>query len=176
MAFLERQDAEVAARVFAGIPAPSLAALKDAPPTEWVSWEHDKYFPESVIREFGEERAHQLWRAYLPTHLKSGRFRNLVDSAIRLFGLKPSSLIKVLPRAWSQSFQGFCELEVTQAAHRIGRLSMTNIPPCIEDWPSYAFSHKAIFEGIFDITKVEGEIEVKSEPAFHRREYIFRWD
>lgn len=175
LTYLEQRDPDAHAHVLSQIPEGSRELILTAPKTEWVDVVHDRHVPHATIEVLGEARSNELWRQFIGAHLEAPLFRGLVDAMVRLFGLQPGTFVRLLPRAWKQTFRDCCEVEVLETREHLARLAFTDVHEDIITWPAYPQSWCSILSGVFDITHHEGTCTMQLDPPAHRIEFEWRW-
>ena len=140
------------------IPGPSLAVIDSALPTSWIPIEHDQHVPIAIIAVLGLPRADRFWRWFLCDHLRSPLLRTLTDASIRLFGLSPSSLMRLTPRGWNLVYRDFCSPQMLDYGTEHATLQLRDMAKQVIESSAYLASFRAVFGGFLDMCKVEGSV------------------
>ena len=175
LAYLEQRAPEAFPAVLAEIPETSRELILSAAKTEWIDVAHDRFVPHATIEVLGLDEATRLWAEFIGSHLEAPLFRGLVDAMIRLFGLSPSTFVRLTPRAWKQSFRDCCEINVQETEERHARLAFSEVHEEIITWRAYPQSWRAVLSGVFNLTKIEGELDMKVDVEARRIDMHWHW-
>ena len=173
--YLERIEPGLRAKVVARIPEPSRSIITSAPRTEWLELQHDRYVPWATIEVLGEERAVANWRLFLKSHIQAPLFKTLAESMVRLFGLTPSTFVRLLPRAWKQAYRDCCDVEVLQTESNRAHAAFVNVTPEILEWEPYLTSWRGILGGVYEIIGTDGDLDVQVHHDLARVDVEWTW-
>lgn len=173
--YLDRLEPGLRSRVVEAMPEASRRIILEAPKTEWIELEHDRYVPWATIEVMGEDAAVAGWRSFLKSHVEAPLFKTLVDSMVRLFGLTPSTFAKLLPRAWNQSYRDCCEVKVMDAGDSHAHVAFLNVAPGIMEWDPYPISWRGVLLGAYEISGFEGEVEMSVNRELSRIDAHWNW-
>lgn len=153
---LRERDEQVHDEVVARIPEASLDAIVNTGRTGWIPIEHDHHLPDALVAVLGNKATAALVAEAVLQHTEAPILKTMISGAIRLFGLNPASLVKVLPRAWSLVYRDFFTLEVVDREDTSASLKLIDIHPEVFRYPNYFVTWDGIFDGIFALTKADG--------------------
>jgi hypothetical protein len=173
--YLEKIQPGLRERVIERIPEPSREIITTAPRTEWIPLEHDRYVPWATIEEMGEEAAVESWRLFLKSHIQAPIFRTLAESMVRLFGLTPSTFVRLLPRAWNQAYRDCCGVEVIETGENRAHAAFTEVATGILEWEAYLISWRGVLGGAFAIMDIEGELQMRVNEDRARIDAVWTW-
>jgi hypothetical protein len=172
---LDEHTPGLSERVRARIPAESLAVIDRTAATGWIPVEHDRWIPQATIEELGEVDAVAYLRSFLGGHMRTPLLRAILDGAIRMFGMSPGSIVRMLPRAWSLIFRDQCRVEIEARDAHSARVVLHDVAPEVIEWSAYPISFRAFMLGIIDLVDAEGEVTMEIDVARRRLVYSMRW-
>lgn len=97
---LRKRYPAAAERVRAAIPA-EIDAIERAGMTDWVDFAALRALLEAAHRELGPVDFRRWCSSAMTDTLQGPMMRAMWDSSVRLFGLKPESILRWAPQAWS---------------------------------------------------------------------------
>ena len=173
MAFLDRWRPGLRDEVLAHVPPESLARIRESGRTGWVEIEHDVTFVDAIVETMGHADAVAVIRASVQSHFSGALLATLVRGAQRIFGMTPTGLMKMVPRAWPMVYKNFGQVTFSTRTPNHGVLTVHDAHPLAYTADGYLASWEGIFAGIVDVgTRQQAEavrvhIEIdQDEPRF----------
>ena len=157
---LKAMGEEMELRVLADVPAGTLTRIRDATRVEWLSAEeHHEPLIRAIRIHAGDEGLRAWARAAALRSATSRLFGPIVEPLVRMFGLKPSVLLRVPPVAYRATFRGMGELAlISSVPHRV-RFELRRLPPGIER-DSFFIVLAGAIESALVHSRVTGRVEV----------------
>jgi hypothetical protein len=94
-----------ASRIVATLPPRDLRRIERAAPDEWLPVEVMVSLCRSVHAAAGDDGVRAWRRAAMRRSVESSLFRPLLDATVRLLGLTPAALLRLVPRLWGSSYR-----------------------------------------------------------------------
>jgi hypothetical protein len=95
------------------------------------------------------------------SNLKDGLLSSLVSGGIRLFGIGPEALMKVLPRAFALMLRGCGELRFKRLGDDLGTvIELRGLPPALRVRDTYGLTIQAVLEACYAIARRSGTCEL----------------
>lgn len=107
----------------------------------------------------GSNRARS--RASTHESLSGGLLGPLVEGVRRVFGLNPSSVMKVLPRGWGALYRNCGVAKVVKLDDKRAAVDFRELPPLVVNDAIYLDSVAGGFHALLDICAVEGDVTVE---------------
>ena len=163
-------------RIRAQIPSESLHAIDHQSGISWLEWEHDHWLMDGTLNLLGKDDAIDCWRQSIAYLIEKPLLKNFVDSGLRLFGAKPGTLVKLLPKGWTLAYRDFCVPRFEKLDEQSAVVHFEQVAPEAFESPGYLHCWHGTCLGIFDLGKPsEGQVDFEiDEPAAVARA-IFRW-
>ena len=143
-------------KIRASIPEASLHAIDHTGSASWLEFEHDHWLMDGAMAHFGRERAVDCWRQSIAQLVDKPLLKSFVQGGLGMFGAKPGSLLKLLPKGWPLAYRDFC-------LPRFERLSATSVELRFEEIadqafesPGYLHCWHAVCMGVADMEKSSG--------------------
>ncbi len=176
VAHVERYRPGSLERVRSLIPAESLEAIDKTPGISWLDFEHDHWLMDATIEVLGQSDAIDCWRQSLAQLIEKPLLRNFVEGGLRLFGGRPGTLMKLLPKGWSLAYRDFCVPSFHAIDDHSVEVRFEDIAPQVFDSPGYLHCWHGICLGVFDLEKPpNGQVEFRIEREPRRAVARFRW-
>lgn len=154
---------DTASRILADLPPQHLRRIEQAGRTEWLPIAIELTLTRTILAEVGEAGLRRWSSAALKRSLDSSLFRPMLDTAVRLFGLSPSGLFKMVPQGWKRVFRGAGELTVQPDGPASLQVDLVGLPEEMRD-ESYLLTIGSSFHALFDACKVAGDIRLVAPP------------
>lgn len=108
-------------------------------------------------------------------HFESALLSTVVNGAIRLFGLTPVGLLRMLPRAWPMVYRNVAKPKLTEQTSTSCVVEFEEFHPAMLASRGYQASIEGILRGVLDVCKRDGEIHVEMGPDLRRMRAEVRW-
>jgi hypothetical protein len=165
---------DTASRILADLPPQHLRRIEQASRSDWLPIEIELTLTRTVLDAVGEEGLRRWSSAALKRALDSSLFKPLLDTAVRLFGLSPPGLFKMVPQGWKRAFRGAGELTVVAEGPETLLVDLVGLPEEMRD-RSYVLTIGASFYALLDACKVVGDIREVEPPAGIGVRYQVTW-
>ncbi|PRQ05511.1 hypothetical protein [Enhygromyxa salina] len=154
----------------------SLARIREARRFEWLPVALDVELTEAVADEFGPAVAAARSRQSLGHSTRTTLLRPFIDGVIKLFGLDPSSMFRQVPLGWNAIYRNAGRMRYEVSAGSDRALIYEEVPVVILGSRVYLDAIAAALHSLFDLCKVDGEIEVAEiDPSRARVELRVTW-
>ena len=164
-----------AERVLARIPPDSQQACEHALPTDWLSVEHSRRWTQAFVAEVGPERAREAFADFIEGWIvRSPLLKPLAEAVIRISGMSPAAVIRVIPRALAISYRDFFEPRVLEIEDRRAVVLLESLAPEVASCPAYLVVFSGIFEGAIRFAGRGGKVTVTLEGNSTAR-CVFEW-
>jgi hypothetical protein len=107
---------------------PTWQQILDTPSVSWLSEVTYNSLTEAIRAELGDMPTQQLYRRVGRRVLSNPNFQSFIESAIRLFGLSPHTLLKVAPRARASVVNYSGTMTYQWVSERCARLHLRDFP------------------------------------------------
>lgn len=169
-------SADDCARIRAAMGDATVRAIEEAPRTAWLDVQHDINLAQGVTDVLGLEGDRTRARTALRISMDGALLRPMVDGATRLFGLTPSSILRVAGRAWGAIYRDAGAIRVHHDGERHVRIAYAEIDADILRSEVYLASISGALLATFDLCKVEGTVNVENlDRQAATAEFHFRW-
>lgn len=166
---LSRLGADAERRVRAAIRPDTLDAIEGASRVEWLPVELDVEVTEAIERALGAEACRQWAREGLRISMETPLLRPVVDGVVRLFGLSPEHLFRVVPRGIGQVYRSVGEMRfISRGPGEVALVWERLAAPVVPSVPFFDGTAGA-FEAVFDITKRSGSVTLEEHDVDARR-------
>jgi len=175
LAFLDHRQPGTRQHFSKVLPALISEAISERARTDWLDVETiDGPFVTAVVEWLGSEEAREAWRTFTcTTFVRTPALRPIVDGAVRVFGLSVSSLLKVFPLGYQQSYRG-CAVVTTRIGHGEASLEM-ELTPVYARVAAYAVQLHGVFLAIYDIARTRPRLEYAPDLRSGVIRACFRW-
>jgi hypothetical protein len=165
---------DAASRILADLPPQHLRRIEQASRADWLPIEIELTLTRAIRSEVGDEGLRQWSSAALKRSLDSSLFRPLLDTAVRLFGLSPLGLFKMVPQGWKRAFRGAGELTVQPEGPGAVLVELVGLPAELQD-RSFVLTIGTSLYALLDACKVTGSIQVVEPPPGIGARYRITW-
>jgi hypothetical protein len=100
--------------------------------------------------------------------------RSIVEGALRIFGVGVGTLLRALPGGMRQSYRDAFTLEI-QRSENEALVILDDIAPEVLRFQGYPIVWEAVFLGIYDLARVQPQLDFKLLRGTRRAEARFRW-
>lgn len=163
------------AAAWAIIPEVSVEAIRTCPPMGWLSVEHEHWVTDAVFEVLGASgTAYFRWlvaRRLIHTPLLA----SVLDRATRLFGTDPGTFMRMAPSAWALVFRDFGAPRFVERGAQTAVLDLVDCAPQVWTYPRYVDSWAGVMAATFDLSHVQGEVDVERAPTQGRVRFSLRW-
>ena len=166
-----------AAAVRARVGPAALAQIADSAGPEWLPLELNAALTRALHDALGVQRSAMFFRARLGEALRAPLFKAVHDGAVALFGLDPSSWLKLVPRGWELVFRGCGAWSKPQhTAPGVAEIELRELPPLMTSDRVWPVSVAASLSALVDAGKAQGAMELTGFDAkAGRASYVLRW-
>lgn len=162
VASLQLLGVDVAERVRQDVGPALLERIERASRVEWLPLDVDVALTAAVARATGDDDGVRAWsRAALRTSVEAPFLRPIVKTAVSLFGLTPSSLLKHAPTGWKQVYVDCGVLRFESVADKHVRLHLDGVPREMSESKAYLVGVAGAWEAAFDIARVDGAVALE---------------
>lgn len=165
---------DTASRILADLPPQHLRRIEQAGRADWLPIEIELTLTRAILSEVGEEGLRRWSSAALKRSLDSSLFRPLLDTAVRLFGLSPQGLFKMVPQGWKRAFRGAGELTVQPEGPSAVQVDLVGLPEELQD-RSFVLTIGTSLYALLDACQVTGRIQVVEAPPGVGARYQASW-
>lgn len=139
--------------------ADELAAIEEAGRLAWIDAAIFDAFNAACLAELGEDRYVAFWHAHALSQMDSPMFGKLFSGAIRVFGITPRGLFKVLGQAWTLTTKGYGQVSTVVESDTRVRVSLIGLP-AHGRLSTVALSMQGSLGALLETAKTTGRIEV----------------
>ncbi len=143
--------------------------------TEWLPYERDRHFVEAIVEVFGRHGAVDFVRSSVERHFDSALLSTVVHGAMRLFGLNPSGLLRMLPRAWPMVYRNVAKPRIVEYTSNTCTVVFEEFHPGMLESSGYQASVEGLLWGVLDVCKRDGEVHFEVDPAHRQIRAEVRW-
>jgi hypothetical protein len=159
-------------RILSAVKAETLAVIERDVDVGWVDLGVNADFTEAVYRVVGARGTRAYGRRVGNSSFETPILRSMMEAAIRLFGVGPAGLYKLMRRSWSGVYRNCGEVEVEARPGNGVHIVLHDAPELMRA-PPYLESISGGLEAIFDFCSVAGE--VRPEPRRGGIEWTVTW-
>lgn len=161
---LEHVDARSnAAKMLAAVTPAVLAELRQLGRLEWATIDQWMELSRPCHAALGDDGYRELWGDVQTSMVEQPVFRSLVATAVRLFGLTPSSFCRLVPTAQALVFKDVGLFTYTAINKHENRLRWTEIPASVRAHRAMVIGFSGAFSSFFRLCKVEGSVLVSED-------------
>lgn len=158
------------------IPEASRQTLNDALPTSWISIEHSRYWVVGFVNAVGVADARELAADFTRQWvLRSPFLKSLAETMIRLKGISPETVIRLLPRALHISYRDFFNARLVELLDGRALLALEDLAPELIDTPEYFVLLTGGMEGTLRFMRRPGRVELTLDPKRRVARYSLFW-
>ncbi len=156
-------------RVREAIAPATLHAMQEVISAAWLPVELDIELTEAIARILGAETNRAWSRDGMVRSLKGGMLGPMFQGAVRILGLRPSSIYKFAPSAWKAVYRDCGTLSVTHGAELRAELSVEGVPGVMTASRTYFEGIAGALEGVLTVCRVQGSVAVADIDRAARR-------
>lgn len=157
---LKGMGEELERRVLADVPPEVLARIRDATRVAWLPVVSVNEPLLRAIRAHAGDEGLRAWACQAALRSATSRlFGPIVEPLVRMFGLKPTVLLRVPPLAYRATFRGMGLLEQVASAPHCVRFSLSQFPAEVDREQFFLVLAGAI-ESALVHAQVTGRVEV----------------
>jgi hypothetical protein len=160
LSYLDKFQPGATRRVRSAIPDDVLAIIDSTPRLAWVDIEDEGYVPATIWSVLGDDEATEMIVEFLQSHLHIPLLGALVETTRKLFGLSPSTALRVLPTGWKLIYRDFGGIEVHPTSDRSAEVVLSDLPRSVIDSDTRLALFRAHFLGIIRMTGYSGDAQV----------------
>jgi len=147
--------------------APAVAAIVQAGATQWVSMSLDVDLNVAVYEVAGMTGSTMINREALRQAFESPLLKHVTEGAIRLFGLTPASLLRVMPRSFAASTKHAGFLRAESTGPNGCSVIHSDLPDLYAANDVYLFGMVGFSLGVLDFFRLQGDARLE---RIHARE------
>ncbi len=152
--------------VVAALPPSTREAIAALTPLQWVDAAHMVALYDAAFATLGGEAAARLCHDAMVWAFRQGAFREVFETARRMNGRTPASILKYSPSVWAQSTRGAGVQKLALAQPRRVDMEWTEVPASIVSSNGYVDAMKAKYLAHLDVFGLQGRVEVtRRDPA-----------
>lgn len=142
----------------------------------WLPVELDVFLTNAVAEGAGPEGLDAWSRAAIRNSIEGPLLRPIVNGAVRLFGLRPSGFLGMMPRIFDHIYRNAGRI-VRDAGDDESHIHLryVDIPEVIVESPAYLHSVAAAMAVALELCRVDGEVQLVRE-APNATTLQFRWE
>jgi len=165
---------DVASRILADLPPRTLQRIVQSTRVDWLPIELYLELLLAIRATSGDDGVRRWALAAVKRSIDSSLLRPLVEVAIRLFGLSPSSLFKISSQVWQQILRGCGEIVVLSHGPGACRIGLRGTPYALQH-PAFYHSIGGALEAAFATCNVEGQVRLVTPSADLTAEFEATW-
>jgi hypothetical protein len=165
---------ETASRILADMPPQHLRRIEQAARTDWLPAELGVLLGEVIWRHVGEAGMRTWSRAALRRAMSGGVMGPLVDTAVRLLGLSPASLLKMGPQGWRAAFREAGELVIVESGPGTMVMDLQGLPESMSREP-FVVGIAGALEAVFETCHVAGAVALAPPPPGAGARMVATW-
>jgi|GEM_PF-1032701 len=155
-----------------------LAEVASFTRTEWISVEFDIRLSHAVESCLGRGADYERARRSTGRSFESKLLQPFVEGAVRLFGLSPKAMIKLVRRGWTSLYQNCGEADAAFGDDDAptAALTLSRLPDVVYNDAVYLQAIAGGLHAILDVCQVKGTVEVQGKsPARKSATFAFKW-
>lgn len=175
MQAFERSDPAAFERVSVVVPE-QVNAIREAGRLSWIAGRIFDEYNAACLDELGDQGYLDLWRTYTLGQIDSPTFGALFAGAVRVFGITPRGLFKVVGQAWTLTTRGYGQVVTHVESDTRAKVSFIDLPRSGRI-STVVLSMQASLGALLDAVKTEGRIEVDLDQfqSRGRVDYVVEW-
>lgn len=166
------EDAAVRDAVLSATPAAHVQLIRDAGRLGWIEAAVFNALNFALLEAVKDEAFIEFWRRHTWAAVKTPLFGSMFSGALRLFGVEPGGMIRLVGRAWDASTRGMghvdCALGTREATLRLSGV------PRETRLPTLPLAMHGSLLGLLDLTGHKGSVELDASHFATRGEYEAR--
>jgi len=137
--------------------------IEKAPKVAWLDEGTYNALTEAVRAELGDEETRALFRKVGRRMLTSNNLQTLLESAIRLFGMSPHTVLKLIPRGRQTAIKNSGTLVYERVGDRCVRLHLTDFPASTFQLGTSVILLSGVFLGVLDAASVSDTAKLETK-------------
>ncbi|HEY6561906.1 MAG TPA: hypothetical protein VI072_31775 [Polyangiaceae bacterium] len=175
-AYLRKARPGVVEGILDRVPAECRRVLNDALPTSWISIEHSRHWVAGFVRAVGAPEARELTAEFTQQWvLRSPFLKSLAETMIRLKGISPETVIRVLPRALDATYRDFFKARLVELHPGRAIIALEELAPELLDTPEYFVLFSGGMEGTLRFMRRPGQVELTVDHRRRVARYSLSW-
>lgn len=142
---------------------PIWARIEKAPKVAWLDEGTYNALTEAIRAELGDEGTRALFRKVGRRMLTSSNLQALLESAIRLFGMSPHTILKLIPRGRQTAVKNSGTLVYERVDDRCVRLHLTDFPASTFQRGTTVILLSGVFLGLLDTASVSETAKIATK-------------
>ncbi len=127
----------------------------------WVDVEDDIFVVSGIWEVLGDADASEMMSRFVVRHLELPYLKTIVTNTARMFGLSPSSLMRMLPIGWGLVYRNVCTSKLASLSVGKAELAFEAMAPSAIRSEAYLSHFRAVLESLFRITEVKAEVVIQ---------------
>ena len=166
-----------AAAVRAAFGAAGALAVEESSGLEWLPVQHNVALTAAIHGTLGDAAFERFFHDHTAAALSTPVFRAVVDGAIALFGLDPSSWARLLPTGWSLVFREVGAWQVERVGRGEVEFMLSGLPQvCLTD-PVWPVSVGHSLSALLDLARTKGSMTLTGiRRTTASASYLMRWE
>jgi hypothetical protein len=175
--FLDEFEAGLQGQVRGRVSPEYLRTVLGAPPASFVPLALTCEGVDAAVALLPPERALDLWsRLFVRRYVETPIVGGLLEMWIRLFGLSPASLVRMVPRAFAGNYRHFASVRVGELGRSRAVLAFGEVTPVLFEHPGYySLAMRGVFEGALVLCRETGSVRVEADPTGRTLRFEVAW-
>lgn len=173
---IKKRNPQLARAIRARMQPTSLEELDNASRVGWVRVEVDIDFTEALFAEAGSVLALETLRDAIVDAFGSKLLGGLMRTARAVLGNTLTGLLKWTPNVWGAVYRDCGRVVVEEVSPGRARIALEDLPLSVCESADYLRGTAAAIAGIYDVTEVDGKVELEGPDVEARRAVLhLRW-
>ena len=174
LSLLEQRYPHAYAAMRERLPEETWRLVHESPRTGWIDVQHERLIVNSWAPLLGDEVVDFLADAILMT-IESPLFNTLAKGAMRMFGVTPKSIVRQIPRAWSNVYRDHLTAKVQHLDDEGAVIPFSDIAPEVHESVGYPVVWTGVFQAIFRLCRHEGQAHWDPHPDARAGTWTLHW-
>jgi hypothetical protein len=152
--------------------------IANAPKVAWLGAKTYDTLSDSVRAQLGDAGTVELYRKVGRKLLANPHFQSFVETALKIFGVSPHAVLKIVPRGRSSVVKHSGTLVYEKVDARCARLRLTDFPPSTFSKGATVLLLSGAFLGVLDATNAGEGAKVETTDVDFQRgcaTFILSW-
>ena len=173
---LNTQPASVRAAVHAKASG-AIETVELASRVDWIPLGVQLEILAALHGEVGQKGYEAFCAAHFASTVNQPLVKSVFEGTLRVFGISPGAVLRMFPKSWAMISSGCGVVSTEGEISESGTLLVVSELPIEEPHIDlFVKGFRATFQGIIDVLKRPGEVELTSfERAARRSTYVARW-
>lgn len=154
-----------------------IARVEECSRVDWIPLGVQLNILDAVCDELGMRGYEDFCAAHFASTVEQPFVKGLFDTTVRLFGLGPGAVLRVMPKAWATISRDCGRMEVGDIDPAGTTIRMRDLPVAEPHIDLFATGYRATFRGVIDIFRRPGDVELLSyDRSARESSYRLRWE